>query len=110
MGAHFDVGHARNNGDLGNRQPLGDWYARVGSRITGYHIHQVRRHEETGKLTNHRDIRSLYDQTISYAGFVHAWSTKQINRAPLFIEVRDAGERRTTIALFEDLFIAGSRE
>lgn len=109
VGAHFDVGHARNNGELGNRQPLGDWYARVGSRITGYHIHQVRRHEETGKLTNHRDIRSAYDQTISYAGFLHAWSTKLINRAPLFIEVRDAEERRTTIALFEDLFTPVSK-
>jgi sugar phosphate isomerase/epimerase len=106
IGAHFDVGHARNNGDLGNLQPIGDWYARVGKRITGYHIHQVRPHEETGKLTNHRDILSVYDRTVSYAGFLHAWSQRQINREPLFIEVRIAEERRRTVKLFEELFAA----
>lgn len=104
IGAHFDVGHARNNGELGNIQPIGDWYARIGRRITGYHIHQVRPHEETGKLTNHRDIKSIYDRTISYAGFLHAWSTRLINRAPLFVEVRDAEERRRTAQLLSELF------
>ena len=107
IGAHFDVGHARNNGDLGNMQPLGDWYARVGSRITGYHIHQVRPHEDTGKLTNHRDIKSLYDRTISYAGFLHAWSCRLINRAPLFVEVRDAEERLSTARLLQEVFSKG---
>ena len=106
IGAHFDVGHARNNGELGNIQPLGDWYARIGRRITGYHIHQVRPHEETGKLTNHRDIKSIYDRTISYAGFLHAWSNRMINRAPLFVEVRDAEERRRTARLLAGLFDA----
>lgn len=104
VGAHFDVGHARNNGALGNFQPLGDWYARIGHRITGYHIHQVRPHEETGKLTNHRDIGSLYDRTVSYAGFLHAWSTGLINRAPLFVEVRDSEERRRTARLLQGIF------
>ena len=104
IGAHFDVGHARNNGALGNRQPLGDWYARIGANITGYHIHQVRPHEETGKLTNHRDIPSVYSRTISYAGFLHAWSKSQLNRAPLFIEVRDTEERQRTVNLFQELF------
>lgn len=107
IGVHLDVGHARNNGELGNAQPLGDWYARVGAHITGYHIHQVRPHEDTGKLTNHRDIRAVYDRTVSYAGFMHAWSTGMIRRAPLFIEIRDAGERRRTVRLFQKLF-AGS--
>jgi sugar phosphate isomerase/epimerase len=104
IGAHFDVGHARNNGALGNFQPLGDWYARIGKRITGYHIHQVRPHEETGKLTNHRDIKSPYDRTISYAGFLHAWSNKLINRAPMFVEVRDAEERRRTLRMLSIVF------
>jgi hypothetical protein len=104
IGAHFDIGHARNNGVLGNVQPLGDWYARIGRRITGYHIHQVRPHEETGKLTNHRDIISAYDRTISYAGFLHAWSQKQINRAPLFVEVRDVEERRRTTKMLQAIF------
>jgi sugar phosphate isomerase/epimerase len=104
VGAHFDVGHARNNGELGNLQPIGDWYARIGSRITGYHIHQVRPHEETGKLTNHRDIKDIYDRTVSYAGFLHAWSKRLINREPLFIEVRIAEERRRTTRLFQEIF------
>jgi sugar phosphate isomerase/epimerase len=104
IGAHFDVGHARNNGELGNFQPLGDWYARIGHRITGYHIHQVRPHEETDKLTNHRDMSSIYERTVSYAGFFHAWSKRQINRAPLFIEIRIAEERRKTTELFQRLF------
>jgi len=108
IGAHFDIGHARNNGELGNLQPLGDWYARIGRYITGYHIHQVRPHEETHKLTNHRDIKSMYDRTISYAGFLHAWSNKLINRAPLFVEVRNAEERRRTTQLLLDL-IAGEQ-
>lgn len=104
IGSHFDVGHARNNGELGNRQPLGDWYARVGSYITGYHIHQVRPHEETGKLTNHRDIGSIHDRTVSYVGFVHAWSTGMLRRSPLFVEVRIAAERRRTEKLIQQLF------
>ncbi len=104
VGAHLDVGHARNNGEFGNFQPLGDWYARLGRRITGYHIHQVRPHKVTGKLTNHREIKSLYDQTISYAGFLHAWSNHTINRAPLFVEVRDAEERRRTARMLKEVF------
>ena len=60
--------------------------------------------EETGKLTNHRDIRSIHDRTVSYAGFLHAWSTGMIRRAPLFVEVRDAEERRRTARLLRPLF------
>jgi sugar phosphate isomerase/epimerase len=104
IGAHFDVGHARNNGELGNFQPLGDWYARIGHRITGYHIHQVLPHEETGKLTNHRDIKSVYGRTVSYAGFLHAWSNRLINRAPMFVEVRDTEERRRTLRMLSMVF------
>jgi sugar phosphate isomerase/epimerase len=104
VGAHFDVGHARNNGEMGNYQPLGDWYARIGRRISGYHIHQVRPNEETGRLQNHRDIRSVHDRTVSYAGFLHAWSTGLINRAPLFVEVRNGQERRRTAQLMLQVF------
>ena len=89
---------------MGNYQPLGDWYARLGRRITGYHIHQPRPDEGTGRMTNHREVRSVYDRTISFAGFLHAWSTRQINRAPLFVEVRDPEERRRTVRLFQQLF------
>jgi hypothetical protein len=105
IGALLDVGHARNNGgDLDNMQPLGDWYARVGSRILGYHIHQVGQHPETGKTANHQPISHLFGKRISYAGFLWAWSTRQIARAPLFVEVRQAEGRRETAARLKRLF------
>jgi hypothetical protein len=105
IGAHLDVGHARNNGGpLDNMQPLGDWYARLGRRITGYHIHQVGAHPETGKLANHLEIGSLFGRRISYAGFLHAWSRKQIARAPLFVEVRAEEARRSTAERLRKLF------
>ena len=104
VGALLDVGHARNNGHLGNRQPLCDWYARLGRRILGYHIHQVHTHPQTGKLANHLEIRTLFGLRISFAGFLRAWSTRQIARAPLFIEIRDGGERRRTARRLKWLF------
>ena len=105
IGALFAVGHARNNGgELDNSQPLGAWYARVGPRILGYHIHQVGQHPETGKPANHQTITHLFAKPISYAGFLHAWSTRQIARAPLFVEVRQAEGRRQTAARLKDLF------
>jgi len=105
IGAHFDIGHARNNGgDLDNMQPLGDWYARIGTRITGYHIHQVNQNPQSGKLANHLTIENLFGPRMSYAGFLWAWSKRQINRAPLFVEVRQAAGRRETAARLKNLF------
>ena len=110
VGAHLDVGHARNNGGpLDNLQPLGDWYARLGRRILGYHIHQVGKHPETGRLANHLEIASLFGQRISYAGFLWAWSTRQIGRRPLFVEVRDAQARRRTARRLQELFAQRER-
>ena len=105
VGALLDVGHARNNGgDLDNMQPLCDWYARLGHRILGYHIHQVDVDPETGKTANHREITGLFSKRISYAGFLWAWSTHQMTRAPLFVEVRGDEARRNTARLFHYLF------
>lgn len=105
VGALLDVGHARNNGgDLNNLQPVGDWYARVGRRVLGYHIHQVDTDPETGRLFGHREIPGFFSRRISYAGFLWAWSTHQITRAPLFIEVRDDEGRRNTVRRFKQLF------
>ena len=105
IGAHLDVGHARNNGGpLDNMQPLGDWYAQLGRRIVGFHIHQVGAHPETGKLANHLEIGSLFGRRISYAGFLHAWSQRKIARMPLFVEVRSEEARRSTAQRLRKLF------
>ena len=105
VGALLDVGHARNNGgDLDNLQPLGDWYARLGRRILGYHIHQVDTDPATGRLSNHHEISDLFGSRISFAGFLWAWSTHQITRGPLFVEIRDAEGRRNTVRRFKRLF------
>ena len=107
VGAHLDVGHARNNGELGNIQPLGDWYARIGEHILGYHIHQIRTDPHTRKTANHREMFTLFDLRISYAGFFEAWSRRQINRAPLFVEIRDAEERRRSTERLRQIFRRG---
>lgn len=110
IGAHLDVGHARNNGgELDNRQPLADWYAALGQDILGYHIHQVKTHPRTGRTVNHRKMESLFGPRISYAGFLWAWSTRQIARGPLFVEVRDAKDRRATARLLREQFDAAAR-
>ena len=105
VGAHLDLGHARNNGGaLDNTQPLGDWYAQLGSRILSYHVHQIGVHPETGRLANHLAISGLFGPRISYAGFLWAWSTRKIPRAPLLVEVRDHEGRRRTASLLQGLF------
>ncbi len=105
VGALLDVGHARNNGgDLDNLQPLGDWYARLGRRILGYHVHQVDTDPVTGALSNHHEISDLFGSRISFAGFLWAWSTHQITRGPLFVEVRDDEGRRNTVRRFKQIF------
>jgi len=110
IGAHLDVGHARNNGgELDNLQPLGDWYAALGRDILGYHIHQVKTDRKTGRTVNHRQIKSPFGPRVSYAGFLWAWSTRQIARGPLFVEVRDGGGRRATARLLRKLFDAAAR-
>jgi len=109
VGAHFDTGHARNNGELGNISPLADWYAHVGKHILGYHIHQIRTDPTTHKTANHKEMFSLFELRISYAGFLHAWSTQQINRAPLFVEIRDPEERRRSTKRLHDLFLRASQ-
>lgn len=105
VGAHLDVGHARNNGEYGNMYPLADWYAQVGQHILGYHIHQIRTHPKTKKLENHKEMFSLFEQRISYAGFLHAWSTQLINRAPLFVEIRNLDELHRSTQHLHTLFL-----
>jgi len=109
VGSHFDIGHGRNNGEYSNMYPLADWYAQIGKHILGYHIHQIRTTPKTGKLANHKEMFSLFETRISYAGFLHAWSTQLINRAPLFVEIRDADERRRSTQRLHNFFLKASQ-
>jgi len=109
VGAHFDIGHARNNGEYGNLHPLADWYAQIGKNTLGYHIHQIRTDDTTGKTANHKEMFSLFDLRISYAGFLQAWSTKQLNRAPLFVEIRAPEERRRSTKRLHNLFLNAAK-
>ena len=63
-------------GDLDNLQPLGDWYARLGRRILGYHIHQVDTDPVTGRAYEpSRDFRSVRQSDLLRGvplGVVHA--------------------------------------
>jgi hypothetical protein len=86
---HLDIGHARNNGPLASRFPLGTWYAAVGSHIGGYHLHQVR--QRNGRASNHNAFDGLYGPMISLASFLWAWETRQIRHTPMFLEVRAPG-------------------
>ena len=110
VGALLDLGHARNNGgDLDNLQPMSEWYARLGRRILGYHAHQVDTNPETGRLGNHREITGLFSRRISLAGFLWAWSARQITRGPLFVEVRGEEARRNTVLRLKRLFEGADR-
>jgi hypothetical protein len=49
-------------------------------------------------------MSGLFGPRISYAGFLWAWSTRQISRGPLFVEVRDPEGSRRTADLLQRLF------
>ena len=85
-GVVLDVGHARNNAPYNSKFTLGMFFASVGKYITAYHIHQVIRTD--GRLHNHCAIENWFGPMISYSAFFKAWEKGQINKAPVFFEMR----------------------
>ena len=88
IGFHFDIGHARNNAPYSSIYNISQWFAEMGSLITGYHLHQVERNSE-GCFFNHRPVTGMFGPLISFSSLFAAWNCKQINHAPMYLEIRD---------------------
>lgn len=102
VGHVLDVGHARNNGILASRYPVGRWYELMGDRTVAYHIHQTVRID--GELKNHRPLTDWFGPMISYASFLYAWETKMLNHVPVFLEVRGCDNFDQSVKAFEAVF------
>ena len=90
IGFHFDIGHARNNAPYSSLYSISQWFAELGSLITGYHLHQVEINSE-GRFINHRPITGMFGPLISFSSLFAAWNKEQINHAPMYLEIRDNG-------------------
>lgn len=97
IGFHFDIGHARNNRSLASRYNLSEWYAELGSIMTGCHLHQVSPGE--GKSENHTPFDSLYEPYIPLGAFLMAWQRGQVNHVPMYLEIRSAPPVDTYLTL-----------
>ncbi len=102
VGHVLDVGHARNNGILASRYPVGRWYERMGDRTVAYHIHQSVRVD--GELKNHRPLTDWFGPMISYVSFLYAWETGMLNHVPVFLEVRGGDNFDKSMRAFEKTF------
>ncbi|MFH1476146.1 MAG: metallophosphoesterase [Verrucomicrobiota bacterium] len=102
VGFLLDVGHARNNEPFSKTIGLSDWYARLGRETLAYHVHQVNViHEITMK--NHQGIKCLYGPIISFSGFLWAWRKRQLNHAPILVEVSNFVSRRKTVKYLQKM-------
>ncbi len=86
-GFHFDLGHARNNAPYSSMQPISSWYAALGHWINGFHLHQVAPPVD-GRMENHTALTAPFDPLISLASLFAAWRCRQVNHAPLILEIR----------------------
>ena len=86
IGHHFDNGHARNNPPFHSPYPIATWLAAIGHEISGYHLHQVGMSE--GRMINHIPVTQAYGGVIAYHSLFWAWHQRQVQRAPMYIEVR----------------------
>lgn len=102
VGHVLDVGHARNNGIIASRYPVGRWYELMGDRAVAYHIHQTVR--EDGELKNHRSLTEWFGPMISYASFLYAWEQGMLNHSPVFLEVRGCDHFDESIKAFDRVF------
>ena len=88
IGFHFDLGHARNNGELAGRHTISDWYAELGDEINGFHLHQVVQ-DGDGTLHNHMPLTEPFGTLISLASLFLAWRRGRVNPSPMFLEIRE---------------------
>ena len=107
IGFHLDVGHARNNAPISQRENLSDWYAGLGELLNGWHLHQVK--PEAGAFLNHHPLTGFYDKLISLGGMFLALNSGQLPRqAPMFLESREwEGNVKAYAALTELLARSG---
>jgi len=101
VGVTLDIGHARNNPPYNSIYPLGMWYSLLGDKTVACHMHQVSR--ENGVLKNHTEIKSLFGPMISFSSFFKSLSIGQINKCPVFLEIRDINERHNSAKIFDNL-------
>lgn len=94
----LDLGHARNNEPFSSEFTLGAWYALVGRRTGGYHLHQVV--STDGWMANHQPITDLHGPLISFSSFLWGWRSGQLNHAPVFIEVPGAEGQVASLETF----------
>ena len=91
VGILLDVGHARNNAPYSQKYNLSSWYAIVGKKTVGYHIHQVLL--KLNGMENHTAITNVFGPLISYCSFSYVWNHGEINRKPVFLEIRGGAEK-----------------
>ena len=108
IGFHFDIGHALNNAPYSSLYTISQWFAELGSFITGYHLHQVKPNEE-GRLINHRPVGDVFGSQISFCSLFAAWNKGQINHAPMYLEIR-YNDTLESLKLFSQIFIYGKIE
>ena len=101
VGHILDVGHARNNGYLSQIYPVSRWYEMMGSKTTGYHIHQVLAAERGMK--NHNAIENWLGPIINYSSFFYSWRETVINHVPVFLEVQGSINFQKSVDAFEKL-------
>lgn len=102
VGFLLDVGHARNNEPFSKTIGLSDWYALLGRETIAYHVHQVNVVNEI-TMINHQEITGLYGPIISFSGFLWAWQKRQLNHAPMLVEVSDFISRRKTVKYLQQI-------
>lgn len=99
VGVVFDIGHARNNGPLFQRNVLSDWFEAVGRKTTAYHIHQSI--PVPGHLQNHTAITNWEAApSICFVSFIWAWQMNLINHCPMFMEMKTKENCKISLEAF----------
>lgn len=103
----LDIGHARNNVPLSQNYPLGKWYSLIGNEVRSYHLHQTVGDKTDNSMKNHHPITGLHDGMVSFDGFLWAWHTGLLNRAPIILEIREGEGACATWQRLHNIFLEG---